>query len=302
MENYIIPFGLGDWCPAKTKTSAEIVSTVYYFYCAEILSKIAKVVSNDMDVRKYAELSVKIKNAFNQKFYNSETGDYAEGQKTALALALFFDFVPQDGRKKVINSLVSHIGKNNYFIDTGQFGAKYLLHTLSDNGYADRAYKLASRTEFPGWGNWVKQGATTIWETWDGKLSQNHTGFGTITTWFYNVLAGIRPDPAAPGFKKFIIKPEIVGGLTWVKCEYNSVYGKIVSHWELAGNVLKLNVTIPPNTTATVYVPAKDMEGIKENGKPMGKDDGVTFFRMQGGRAVFAVGLGEYQFISSDFR
>lgn len=301
-ENYIIPFGLGDWCPAKTKTSAEIVSTVYFFYCADVFSKIARILGKEQDVRKYADIAVKIKEAFNRKFYNSVTGDYAEGQQSALAFALSFDFVPPGGRRKVIDNLVSRIEKNNYLIDTGEFGAKYLLYALSDNGYADVAYKLVSRTEFPGWGNWVKQGATTIWETWDGKLSQNHTGFGTITTWFYNVLAGIRPDPETSGFKKFIIKPEIVGDLTWVKGEYNSVYGKIISQWMFDGKVLKLNVTVPLNTTATIYIPAKDTEDVKEGGKSIAKDKGVSFLRMEGERAIIMVGSGEYRFSSSDFR
>jgi alpha-L-rhamnosidase len=121
---------------------------------------------------------------------------------------------------------------------------------------------------------------------------------GHITEWFYAGLAGIQADPAAPGWKKFIIKPAVVGDLTWVKAHYDSPYGRIVSNWKREGEKLTMDVTIPPNSTATIYVPAKDAASITESGKPATKAVGVKFLRMENGAAVYAVGSGTYHFES----
>jgi alpha-L-rhamnosidase len=144
----------------------------------------------------------------------------------------------------------------------------------------------------------LEQGATTMWEQWNGYASQIHSCFASPGSWFYQGLAGIRPDETGPGFKKIIIKPAIVGDLTWVKCSYDSLHGRIVSNWKLETGNLKLEVTIPINTTATVYVPAKDADGVTESGKPAAKAAGVKFLRMENRAAVYEVGSGTYHFQS----
>jgi alpha-L-rhamnosidase len=142
---------------------------------------------------------------------------------------------------------------------------------------------------------------TTLAEAWDAnpKSSLNHCMLGHIEEWMYRGLGGITSDPAGPGFKKIIIKPQVVGDLKWVECSYDSPYGQIVSNWKCDEQKLTMNITIPPNTTATVFVPAKDAASVTESGKPVAEVKGVKFLRMENGAAVYEIGSGTYQFQSS---
>jgi alpha-L-rhamnosidase len=155
-----------------------------------------------------------------------------------------------------------------------------------------------NQTSYPGWGYMLSQGATTLWEQWNGYFSQIHSCFTSPSGWFYQGLAGIRPDPTAPGFKKIIIKPAVVGDLIWVKCHHDSPYGSIVSNWKKEGDQLTMEVTIPANTTATVYVPAKDASGVTESGSSAMEARGVKFLRRESGAAVYEVASGCYRFCS----
>jgi alpha-L-rhamnosidase len=144
----------------------------------------------------------------------------------------------------------------------------------------------------------INQGATSTWEAWNGEASRNHPTLGCIGFWFYQGLAGIRPDFSAPGFKKIMIRPAVVGDLTWVKGRYDSIHGPILSEWKREGGQLTLNLTIPANTTATVFVPAKDAASVTESGKAAGQTEGVQFVRMDDSAAVYAIGSGTYRFQS----
>jgi pimeloyl-ACP methyl ester carboxylesterase len=163
----------------------------------------------------------------------------------------------------------------------------------------DVAYKIVNQKTFPGWGYMLESGATTFWEDWnfsDNTYSHNHSMFGSVSAWFYSALAGIQPAPDAKGFDKIIIKPQITGDLTWVKGSYNSIHGQIISDWQLAEGTLNMDVTIPVNTTATVFVPARDAMSVTEGGKPADQADGVTFLRMEKETAVYRVNSGSYTF------
>ena len=155
---------------------------------------------------------------------------------------------------------------------------------------------MANQKDYPGWGYLLSQGMTTFGEQWDGIWSQIHACYLSPGGWFYQGLAGICPDETGPGFKKFIIKPAIVGDLTWVKCGYDSIHGRIVSNWKRDGDKLTMEVTIPINTTATVHVPANDAAGVSESGKPAAEAAGVKFLRMDSRAAVYEVGSGSYHF------
>ena len=181
-------------------------------------------------------------------------------------------------------------------LDTGMLGTYFLLQYLQQIGRNDLLFEVVNQTTYPGWGYMLEQGATTWWEQWNGYWSQIHSCFTSLDGWFYQGLAGIRPDPAAPGFKKIIIKPAIVGDLTWVKAHHDSSYGRIVSAWKRDGEALEMDVTIPPNTTATVYVPAADQAAVTISGKPAAAAPGVAFLRMDAGAAVFAVEPGLHHF------
>ena len=163
-------------------------------------------------------------------------------------------------------------------------------------GQADVAYRIASQVTQPSWGWWIRQGATTLWEGWGPGASHNHIFFGDIVNWFFRTLAGINPDPAAPGFKHFVIKPQPVGDLTWARASYDSVRGRIESDWSIEGRVFRLRVVIPANTMATVYLPGVEATAVREGGAELGKVEGVRLAGVDTGSIRLEVGSGEYTF------
>jgi alpha-L-rhamnosidase len=251
---------------------------------------------NGADARKYADLAASIKQAFNAKFYHPDTGLYGNGSQTSLSCALYQGLVEPANKARVLSNLVAAVEKTNDHIDTGILGAKYLLNALLENGRADVACRIASQKDLPSWGWWLEQGATTLWENWNGAESRNHIMYGDISAWFYKALAGINLDPAAPAFKHFIIKPNLVGGLTSAKASYDSARGRIVSDWKTRDGRLELTVAIPANTSATVSVPVADAAAIKEDGKPAANAVGIRLLRVESGRTLFEVGSGTYHF------
>ena len=181
-----------------------------------------------------------------------------------------------------------------------------MMLELTREGHNDVAYQLINHRTFPSWGYTIENGATTIWERWDGYVkgrgfqnkgmnSFNHYAIGAVGEWMYRVILGINNDDEHPGYEHFIIRPRPGGGLKWAKGSYDSIRGKIEVSWSVAGKP-KLDVTIPTNTTATVYVPAKSAALIMESGKPATESDGVKFLRMEGDAAVFLVQSGAYKF------
>ena len=299
-KNGIVGIDPGDWSVAKTETPVEVTSTGYYYCDAVIVSKIAGILGRQDDAAKYTQLAAAIRKAFNRDFLNGQTKQYANGSQTALSCALYQGLVEPADVDAVLGNLIANVEMQGNHLDCGILGTKYLLHALANNGRADVAFKVTAQTTQPSWGYWIKQGATTLWEKWDDSDgSHNHVMFGDVSAWFFKSMAGIRPDESGPGFKKIIIKPAIVGDLTWVKCGYDSIHGKIVSNWQRDGNKLTMDVTIPANTTATVYVPAKVAAEVTESGKPAGQAESVEFLRTEKYAAVYAVGSGTYRFQSS---
>ena len=293
----IVSLGLNDWAPYKTKTEAPITSTGYYFVDTKIVALTSKLLGVTEDERKYTAQAESIKTAFNAKFFDSATGLYDNGSQTALSCALYQGLVEPANKARVLSNLVAAVEKSNNHIDTGILGAKYLLNTLLENGRADVAYRMVAQKDLPSWGWWLEQGATTLWEEWDGTSSRNHIMYGDVSAWFYKALAGINPDPAAPGFKHFFIKPNVVGDLTSTRGEYLSIRGKIVSDWKIEKGEFCLRVVIPPNTTATVSLPASELGRALENGKPLSRVVGITNPRVEEGRVVFEAGSGKYDFV-----
>lgn len=252
-DNHLIKIGLGDWAPAKTKTPAEVTSTAYYYVDAVLLSKMAGIFGNALDQKKYTALANQIKEAFNKQYYH-ENGIYDQGSQTALACAIY-QGLSDDHLEKTVSALVSAVKDRDDHLDCGILGTKYLLHALSDHGRSDVAYKIVNQRTFPGWGNWIEQGATTLWEQWDGSESHNHIMFGDVSAWFYKNLAGISPDSAQPGFKRILFQPYFSEDLTWVKAIHQSMYGEIAADWTRENNYIKYKITIPANTTGEIILP-----------------------------------------------
>ncbi|MCE5344672.1 MAG: glycoside hydrolase family 78 protein [Bacteroidales bacterium] len=252
-------WGLGDWVPVKSKASVELTSSVYYFADATILSKTAKLLGNKDDQKKYTALAEKIKDAINSKYLNKEIGIYGKGVQTELSVPLFWGVVPEELRAMVAGNLAKRVVADNNHIDVGLLGTKAVLNALSENGYADLAYRLASQETFPSWGWWIVNGATTLYENWlvdarsDG--SRNHIMFGEINAWFYKTLGGIKPDPEHPGFKNIILHPSFVEGLSSAEAKHMSPYGEIISKWNKKKNIVIYSVTIPANSTADLFLP-----------------------------------------------
>lgn len=299
--NGIVTIGLGDWCPVKTTTPAEVTSTAYYCKDAEILSEIAALLGRDDDASKYRRLAGEIRAAFNTHFYDPQTKQYAGGTQTALSCALYFDMVEETNKSAVVSNLVANVQARQYHLDCGILGTKYLLHALTDNGQAEVAYKLAVQDTFPSWGNWIKQGATTLWEGWDGSGTHNHIMFGDISAWFYTTLAGINHCGCSQGagFSRIFITPQMLGDLTWVKAQYNSIRGPIVSEWKRDGGKIRITVTIPPGATGNIAVPASDKNSVTEGGKPLAQVPGVKAGSLNKGKLWVEVESGSYVFEST---
>lgn len=308
----------GDWCvppeslelihskdPAR-KTNPAILATSYFTHCLNLLSRYATLLEKPDDARRFTAWASQMKTALNEKFYDREKGYYDNGTQTACVLPLAFDLVPDGERPRVFKQLVHKIeGESRGHVGTGLIGGQWLNRVLTAGGRPDLVYRFATNTAYPSWGYMVENGATTIWELWNGNTadpamnSGNHVMLvGDLTIWLYEDLAGIKPDPARPGFKHILMKPNPVGDLKWVKASHQSPYGKITSHWQKDGETFDWQITVPPNTTATVSVPARDAQSVMESGQPAAAAAGVRFVRMEPGRAVFAVESGRYHFRS----
>lgn len=251
-QDGVVPFdSLGDWVPWKTETPSQLTSTIFLIVDAQIVAKAAGLLGNLDDARKYADLAETTKTAFVRKFFEPSI---PAGSQTALSMAIYFDLLPDGLRKQAFDALVKNVETQGH-IDTGILGAKFILRVLSEGGRSDLAFMIVARKEQPSWAWWIEQGATTLWEDWKGESSLNHIMFGDVSNWFIQWIAGIGLDPASPAFKHIVIRPQPVGGLTWAKATHESPYGQISSSWRVDGKGFHLEIVIPPNTTATVWVP-----------------------------------------------
>lgn len=277
----IVDFGLGDWCPPVGgpeghKCPRIVTSTAYYYVDALIVARAAALLGRKEDAEKYAKLAADVKAAFRRRFLNLETGRVTGNCQTSMSCALYQGLVEENEKGKVLEALAAAVEEQNRHIDCGILGTKYILHALTEHGRVDLAYAIATQTDFPSWGHWIKQGATTLWETWDGNASRDHHMFSDISAWFYKGLAGINPDVSKPGFKNIIIRPNPVADLRWVKAWHNSMYGKIVCNWTVKNRQFTLEVAVPPNCTATVYLPTSDPTSVRESGRPVKQQPGIT--------------------------
>ena len=300
-NDHIVSFGLGDWYDnhgdgTPHLTPVAITATAFYFYDSQTLAKIAKLLGHADEAAQYEQQAGDILLAYNQKFFNAATNNYATGSQASNGFPLAMGMVPSDNRPAVLDNLAKDLGSKGP--TAGEVSLRFVLEALASGGQSDLLYTTFN-TDTQGYGLQVKQGKTTLTEGWNGGTSQDHFMFGQINEWFYRHLAGIQDDPDGAGFQKIIIKPSIVGDLTWVKAGYDSRQGKIVSAWTRNGGQITLNVTIPPGATATVYVPASDPHSVLESGKPAAQRPGVKFLRSEDGTGVYGIGSGQYAFGSS---
>ncbi len=262
----------GDWLAFASTSSSytgattekDLIATAYFKYSSGLLSEIAEIIGNNEDAEKYADLSGKIKKAFVSEFV-TPAGRLISPTQTAYSLALAFDLLPENLIPKAAKYLADDVKKMGH-LTTGFVGTPLLCKTLSNQGYDDLAFMLLNRKEYPSWLYPITQGATTIWERWDGQKpdgtfqtvgmnSFNHYAYGAIGEWLYTHVAGIEIDKENPGYKHFVLAPHPGGGLTNAEAEFESMFGKIKSAWKIDGGNFIYDVEIPANTTATVVLP-----------------------------------------------
>ncbi|MHC4122531.1 MAG: family 78 glycoside hydrolase catalytic domain [Planctomycetota bacterium] len=308
-KDYIIYEGLGDWCPPGSvppkDTPIELTSTACFYFDTIIMHRTAELLGQKDEAEKYKQLSGKTKKAFINKFFDYSNKTF--GSQTADSLALYLELVPDDAEQDIADSLARDVmEKHKGHHSTGIMGSRHLYWALSNYGHGNVAKTILNQATYPSIGYLFSLGATTLWECWgEAELdkeweprSLNHPMQGGFDAWFYSGIAGINPDVDNPGFKHIILKPQLFNELTFAKAEYDSIHGRIVSDWKIEDSKFIWNVTVPVNTTATVYIPAKDVKDVTEGGKSAIKADFVEFSRLENNRAVFLLSSGSYKFTS----
>jgi alpha-L-rhamnosidase len=294
----------GDWCPPgqggsykECFSEGEIVNTTIYYRATRLVSEMAEILGKTSDALAYKKQAESILREFNAHYYNASSHTYESGRQVTSVLPLAFGMVPHDQESAVANALLDRLtGKDRGHLDTGIFGTRYLFDVLIDNGFSDAAYKTLNQTTYPSYGHQISLGATTTWEQWAPRgamETHDHAMFAGPDSTFYSRLAGIQA--AQPGYKEILIRPAFPKGLVSVTSSLHTVMGEIVSSWKVQNGLIQ-EVTIPPNATAVVYVPAIDAAQIREGGRPARQAKGVHLLRMENGFALFSVGSGSYRF------
>jgi alpha-L-rhamnosidase len=318
----------GDWCvppedlhlihakDSSRLTDGKLIASAYYYKLLSYMYRFAKLTGNDADATEYDILEDKMRDAFQQKFYNPLKQCYSNNTITANLLPLYFGICPDSLREKVFANIYNKIRiESKGHISTGLIGTQYLFRGLTEYNQKELAYTLASNTTYPSYGYMAANGATTIWELWNGNTadpnmnSQNHVMMlGDLLIWYYENLAGIRSDKTEVGFKKIIMKPSLPAGLDFVKASYKSLHGLIKSEWKNNIDKFEWKITIPANTRATVHIPGNSLEEITESGKLIElnhvhshghghEEDDIKFIKNENGALVFEIVSGNYHFV-----
>jgi alpha-L-rhamnosidase len=307
----------GDWCmppespelihsndPAR-KTDGAVLGTTYYYRILCLLEKFAVLLDRKDEAEAFAQKAGGVKNAFNSRYLNRETQQYGNNTVTANLLPLCYGMTPDEYKEGVFRNIVNKtMGECKGHVSTGLVGAQWLMRGLSEYGRPDVAYGIATKRDYPGWGYMIEKGATTIWELWNGDTadpamnSANHVMLlGDLIVWFYEYLAGIQNSPNSAGFGEIVMKPYPVDGLNHVKASYKSARGLVKSEWTKESGRFSWNITVPCNSTATVYIPVTaDKNKVSESGKKAASSKGVKLLRQTDQYSVFKTGSGSYSF------
>jgi alpha-L-rhamnosidase len=308
-------FHFGDWLfyrPADDNdgraavTDKYLIAQCFFAHSTQLLLNAATVLNKTADITEYTELLKNVKEAFVRE-YVTPSGRLVSSTQTAYVLALQFDMLPENLRAQAAKRLVTNIESYDNHLTTGFLGTPYLCHVLSRFGYDTVAYKLLLQETYPSWLYPVKMGATTIWERWDGQKpdstfqvpsmnSFNHYAYGAIGDWMYRTITGVDIAEGGEGYKKIKIQPHPGGNLTYANADLETGYGKLSVHWKITDGKFLLDVEIPANTTAEIYIPAPTADAITEKGKPLSTLPGILVSGKQGKYIVLQTGSGTYHF------
>ena len=301
----ILEAGLGDWCPPgsvePTQVPVPLTSTAYFYQDALIMAEAANALGKVDDADRYRALARRTREAFLAKFYDA--GNKTLGSQTANAFALRLGLHPDEDRQAIADSLAADVKAKGHHT-TGITGSKHLYWALGEHGHGDAAMTLLHRTAYPSFGHLFSLGATTFWECWGekdldekwGARSLNHPMQGAFDAWFFNGIAGIRPDPAGPGFQRTLFAPQIIPGLTWAKADVGSLYGNLHADWKVEAGTLVYNIALPVNTTGVVRLPINDPLLVLESGKPLPELTGIRLLARTPTHVDYEVPSGQYTF------
>ncbi|MDR2384218.1 MAG: glycoside hydrolase family 78 protein [Tannerella sp.] len=284
---------LGEWCPPYGMPSDELVHTYFLWRCADLTASAAKVLAYTADEKEYRQLAQDVKKAFHQKFYNETKASYGDFGSNIFALKMG---VPKHCREKVVETLREEINACNGHLNTGIFGTQLFFEILAENGLNDIAYTAMNKRDFPSFGHWIAQGATTTWEQWNGENSRNHPMFGGALTWFYRKVAGLNADEERPGYKHIIIRPMPPDSLSHASYTTRTPYGDASVSWQCSPQGFRLQAVVPTGTTATIHIPCSNTSRIKESGTPAGNAKGIIDRGWHDGYRQFEVVSGIYDF------
>ncbi len=285
-------------------TEHDFIATAFYAYSTRILANAARVLGKTDDAKTYDELFNKIKKVFIHE-YVTPAGRVGTNSQTSYVLSLMFNLLPDDLRAKSAQFLVNDIRSRNTHLSTGFLGTPYLCHVLSDNGFVDVAYDLLLQKTFPSWLYPVTQGATTIWERWDGQRpdgtfqdkgmnSFNHYAYGAIGDWMYRISAGL--DTKSAGYRHLLLKPHPSKKLEFSKATFESAYGTVTSGWERKDGKILVNLVVPPNARATVVLQTDNPSNVTEAGQAISANKNITDIQSENGKMQFEIGSGSYMF------
>jgi alpha-L-rhamnosidase len=301
----------GDWLApgykaAEAPTPYTLIATAYFAHVADLAGRMAGELGRTEAAARDRTLFAHIKTAFAREYIAAD-GRLASDEQTAYLLALGFDLVPPETRAQTVAHLVRTFAEKNNHLATGFLGTPLVTPVLTAVGRPDLAYSVVLQETYPGWLFSVKNGATTIWERWDswtpehgfnpeGMNSFNHYAYGSVVGWFYDTIAGLSPDAAAPGWKRFHVAPIPGGGLTYAKASVETPYGVAASDWKIVNGRFELAVTVPPNAQAQVSLPAATVADVAEGGRPLRELRDASEVGESNGRVQLTVPAGTYTF------
>lgn len=285
--------GYGPWSPEEWRT---FFNNCFYFHIVQQVSKTASLLEEGADAAKYAQQAEAIRKATHERYFKPDEGIYVNGGQAYLAFPLQVGLPPDDVRSVLIKNLEKAIvDKAKGHIDAGMHGSMFVLRCLNELRRDDLAFLMVNQRSYPGWGYMIDQGATTLWERWDGEMSQIHSTLLAAGEWFPRALGGIKPDENQPGFKRVIIDPRPVGDLTWAKTSYDTIRGPAITSWRLQDGRFFLDVQLAANMTGLVRLPAREESSVRVTA-----GEGARLLKCEVGLAEFEIGSGRYSFESSE--